>query len=131
MNTKKCELNMLLKNKKVINRRTINTKKYNMQVMSIKYELITLNKLKKKVTNAPANIINFLNMHINRIKDNNDNNKDICKTINNTRPVVICDNIKNTHAKLINKVHIKNNSVNTITKKTHIRVFNNVPKKVK
>ena len=121
---------MLLKNKKVTNRRTINTKKINMQAISIKYELISLNKL-KKVTNAPANIINFLNMHLNRIKNNNDNNKDICKEMNNTRPVVICDNIKNTNKKLINKVHIENNSANTITKKTHIKVFNNVSKKVK
>ena len=70
-------------------------------------------------------------MHLNRIKNNNDNNKDICKEMNNTRPVVICDNIKNTNKKLINKVHIENNSGNTITKKTHIKVFNNVPKKVK
>ena len=70
-------------------------------------------------------------MHLNRIKNNNDNNKDICKEMNNTRPVVICDNIKNTNKKLINKVHIENNSGNTITKKTHIKVFNNVSKKVK
>ena len=40
-------------------------------------------------------------MHLNRIKNNNDNNKDICKEMNNTRPVVICDNIKNTNKKLI------------------------------
>ena len=36
---------MLLKNKKVTNRRTINTKKINMLAISIKYELISLNKL--------------------------------------------------------------------------------------
>ena len=51
-------------------------------------------------------------MHINRIKNNH-------------------DNIKNTHSKLINKVHIENNSANSITKKTHIKVFNDIPKKVK
>ena len=101
-----------------------------MQAISIKYELNSLNEL-KKVTNAPANIINFLNMHINRTKNNNDNNKDICKEMNNTRPAVICDNIKNTNKKLINKVPKENNSANTITKKTHIKLFNNVPKKVK
>ena len=39
-----------------------------MQAISIKYQLISLNKL-KKLTNAPANIIDFLNMHINRIKE--------------------------------------------------------------
>ena len=39
------ELNMLLKNKKVTNRRTINTKKINMQAKRIKYELSSLNKL--------------------------------------------------------------------------------------
>ena len=51
-------------------------------------------------------------MHINRIKNNN-------------------DNIKNTHNKLSNKLHIENNSANSITKKTHIKVFNDTPKKVK
>ena len=43
-------------------------------------------------------------MHINRIKKKNDHNKDICRKINNTMPVVICDNIKSTRKKLINKV---------------------------
>ena len=38
-----------------------------MQAISIKYQFISLNKL-KKLTNSPANIIDFLNMHINRIK---------------------------------------------------------------
>ena len=51
-------------------------------------------------------------MHINRIKNNN-------------------NNIKNTHNKSINKVHIENNSANSITRKTHIKVFNDTPKKVK
>ena len=64
---------MLSKNKKVTNRNIINTKKINKQAISIKYELNSLNKL-KKVTNAPTNLINFLNTHINRIK-NNDNIK--------------------------------------------------------
>ena len=41
------------------------------------------------------------------------------------------DNIKNTHNKLINKVHIGNNSANSITKKTHLKIFNDIPKKVK
>ena len=102
---------MLSKNKKVTNRSIITTKKINKQATSIKYELNSLNKL-KKVTNAPTNLINFLNMHVNRIKNND-------------------DNIKNTHNKLINKVHIENNSANSITKKTHIKVFNYIPKKVK
>ena len=65
----------------------------------------------KKVTNASTNFINFLSMHINRIKNN--------------------DNIKNIHNKLFNKVHIENNSANRITEKTHIKVFNDIPKKVK
>ena len=69
-------------------------------------------------------------MHTNRIKNNNDNNKDIYNKINKTRPVVICDNIKNTHKKLINKVHTENNSANTITKETHIKVLNNMHKQV-
>ena len=51
-------------------------------------------------------------MHLNRIKNNN-------------------DNIKNTHNKLINKVLIENNSANSIAKKSHIKVFNDIPKKVK
>ena len=51
-------------------------------------------------------------MHINRIKNNN-------------------DNIKNTHNKSSNKLHIENKSANSITKKTHIKVFNDTPKKVK
>ena len=71
---------MLLKNKKVTNRRTINIKKINMQAISIKYELNSLNKL-KKVSNAPANIISFLDNHINNL--------------NTARPLVISDNIKN------------------------------------
>ena len=50
-------------------------------------------------------------MHINRIKNDN-------------------ENIKNTHNILINKVHIENNSANSITKKTHLKVFNDIPKKV-
>ena len=50
-------------------------------------------------------------MHINRIKYK--------------------DNIKNIHNELFNKVHIENNSANSITKKTHIKVFNDIPKKVK
>ena len=107
----KWELNMLSKNKKITNRSIITTKKINKQAASFKYELNSLNKL-KKVINAPTNLINFLNMHVNRIKNNN-------------------DNIKNTHNKLINKVHIENNSANSITKKTHIKVFNDIPKKVK
>ena len=36
---------MLLKNKKVTNRNITNTKKINMQAISIKYELNSLNKL--------------------------------------------------------------------------------------
>ena len=51
-------------------------------------------------------------MHNNRIKNNS-------------------DNVKNTHDTLINKVHIENNSANSITKKTHIKVFNVTSKKVK
>ena len=62
---------MLSKNKKVTNRSIITTKKVNKQATSIKYELNSLNKF-KKVTNTPTNLINFLNMHINRIKNNND-----------------------------------------------------------
>ena len=50
-------------------------------------------------------------MHINRIKNN--------------------DNIKNTDNKLINKVHTENNNANSITKKTHLKIFNDIPKKVK
>ena len=46
-------------------------------------------------------------MYINRIKNNNDNDKDICRKINNTMSVVICDNIKSTRKKLINKVQQK------------------------
>ena len=63
----KWELNMLSKNNKVTNRNIINTKKINKQAISMKHELNSLNKL-LKVTNAPINLINFLNMHINRIK---------------------------------------------------------------
>ena len=109
------ELNMLLKNKKVTNRRTINTKTVNMQAINIKYEPNSLNKL-KKVSNAPANIINFLDNHINKL--------------NTARPLVISDNIKKITKKLFNKLHIEINSGNTITKKTHIKVFNNVPKQI-
>ena len=50
-------------------------------------------------------------MHINRIKNN--------------------DTIKNKHNKLINKVHIENNSANSINKKTHLKIFDEIPKKVK
>ena len=107
----KWELNMLSKNKKVTDRSIITNKKINKQAISIKYELNSLNKL-KKFTNAPTNLINFLNMHINRIKNNN-------------------DNIKNKQNKLINKVYIENNSANSITKKSHIKVFNDIPEKVK
>ena len=40
--------------------------------------------------------------------------------------------LKNTHNKLSNKIaHRKINSANSITKKTHIKVFNDTPKKVK
>ena len=107
----KWELNMLSKIKKVTNKNNITTKKTNKLATSIKYDLNSLNKL-KKVTNTPTNLINFLNMHINRIKNDN-------------------ENIKNTHNILINKVHIENNSANSITKKTQLKVFNDIPKKVK
>ena len=72
-------------------------KKLLIEVLSLLKKLISWQQA-LNVTNAPTNLINFLNMHINRIKNNN-------------------DNIKNTHNKLINKVHIENNSANSITKK--------------
>ena len=119
---------MLLKIKKVTNKAIIFIRKINKQAASIKYELNVLNKL-KKVTNTPTNLIN---MHINKIINNN---KDIC----NTKPVVISDKIKNIHKKLIdakinsfisiNKVHIENNSA-SISKKTHKKLFNNVLKQI-
>ena len=50
-------------------------------------------------------------MYINKIKNN--------------------DDIKNTHNKFINKVQVDDNSANSITKKTHLKIFNDIPKKVK
>ena len=86
-----------------------------------------LNKF-KKVTNAPKNVITFLNKHIIQIIKGNKAHNEINNTVTNA---VTHNNIKKAHAKPINEVHIENNAASNTSKKAHKKLFKNVLKQIK
>ena len=106
----------MIKIKKVTNtyKNIIIKKKINRQANSIEYKLSTLTELKND-TNAPKNVIIFLNKHIMKIiKDNSDNKVYTCNKINNTTHVVIHANVKNIYKKLTDCVIKRSASLNKV-----------------